>query len=137
MDVDRSIEPDVTGTETQSPLDHAKALARERFGSLVSGAAERINERAGAVREVGRDLRDRGQPTVAALADKAATQMERAAEYMRTADGARIAADLKELARKQPAAVAAAGFLIGLAAARIIKAAAGRDHGMSDTETPF
>jgi hypothetical protein len=109
-------------------VDQAKSTfrdARDRAGSAFSEnrfkAADRIGGISSAFRRTGEQLRGEDQGRVADVTDSVARQIDRVADYLRTADGRTMTRDLEGLARRQPAAVFAGAFALGVLAARFLK----------------
>ncbi len=76
-------------------------------------------------------FRDQGQDTTARLVALAAERLNAVSTYLTQADGDRIIHDIETVARTQPMVTAAAGFILGLAAARVLKAGAVARYRMS------
>jgi hypothetical protein len=109
-------------------VDHSKNTLRQAkdraTASLAEGrreTADQIGELAGAVHRASEHLRSEDQSRAADLAESAASQADRVADYLRDADLRKIGRDLEALARRQPVAVYGAAFAIGLFAARFLK----------------
>ena len=110
-------------------VDKAKSTfrqARERAGSSFTDsrrqAADQVGGIATALHSAGEHLRNEQQERIAGLADSFADQVDRAANYLRDADLQRLARDVEDLARRQPALVFGAAFAVGLLGARFLKA---------------
>jgi hypothetical protein len=115
-------------------VDQAKSTfrdARDRAGSAFSEnrfkAADRIGGIGSAFRRTGEQLRGEDQGRVADVTDSVARQIDRVADYLRTADGRTMTRDLEGLARRQPAAVFAGAFALGVLAARFLKSSSPDD----------
>jgi hypothetical protein len=87
-------------------------------------ASELLTELAGSVRRVGEPEPDEAPVPLSEYAIRAADQLERFAEDLRERDVAELADEVRGLARRRPAAFAAAGFAAGLLAARFMKSTA-------------
>ena len=120
-------------------MDHVKDQAQEQAGVLAGRAkgliVGQIDERSTqigqtltgnsqTIREIGDQLRERGETPAARLADTAADKLEQFGYYLTETDGERLVADLENLARRQPLLTLAAGLTLGLLAARLLKASA-------------
>ena len=77
-------------------------------------------------RRVAEDLRGQGDEETARLTEAAADRAERLSGYLRDSDGDRFLRDIEGFARRRPMVAATAGFLVGLAASRFVKASAER-----------
>ena len=99
-----------------------------------------VGEQMGAVgdvmHEASRELRDRGNPVPAAIADQVADQADRFGRYLRESSGEKIMKDVQDLAREQPWTVAALAFAAGLAVARLLKASGRRGYTSASGATP-
>ncbi len=109
-------------------VDQAKSTfrdARDKATSSLSDsrrqAAEQIGGIASAFHSAGDHLREEQQERIAGLADSLAGQVEQVASYLREADVQRIARDVENLARRQPALVFGAAFALGILGARFLK----------------
>lgn len=122
-----------------STIDQVKDQAQEQAGvlagrakGLVIGQIDQRSTQVGnsaidhaqSIREIGDQLRTKGQAPAADLADTIATKLEQAGFYLSESDGERIVADMEALARRQPLLTLAAGVAAGVLAARILKAGA-------------
>jgi hypothetical protein len=95
-----------------------------------------LQEVAGAIKTAGENLRDQ-QPQVSGMADTAARQVERAADYIQRHEPREVLDEAQAVARRQPALVLAGGLAIGLALGRLLRTASSatgnRRYGMTDT----
>lgn len=125
--------------EARGAAQQVAADAREAGRSLAEGtrrravteidrrsamAADQAKGAADDVRSVASHLREEDRDTAAGLAEDLAAQMERAGEYLRETSPEQIMADARDFARRQPMAVAVGAAVIGIAAGRVVKAAA-------------
>ena len=136
-----------TGTKTPS-LDtyeepHPLAEAGERAGESVGQLAERatdlgftqadrgkeqaaqgISQVAQSLRRVSSEMEGQ-QPAIADAGRTAAEQADRLATYLQQTDAREIVRTVEDAARRQPIIFMGGAFLLGLAAARFLKAAGG------------
>lgn len=127
------------GQKAQETAQDLSLQAREQVRGASGEAAERMREqvdqqstKAGesvvafsdATRRVGEQLRGEGKDAPARMAELAAERMERLGGYLRDRSGDEILRDVEDFGRRQPAALAAGGLLVGLVAARFLKASA-------------
>jgi hypothetical protein len=98
----------------------ARALAEGDRRSTEAG--ERVAVAAGDVRGVAEHLRGNGREGPARLADEAAERIDRFADYLRHADTSTMLADIRDIGRRQPAALVAGAAVVGIVAGRLIKA---------------
>ena len=87
-------------------------------------AAEGIDKVAQTVRRFSTDLQT-DQPQIANAALTAADQADKVAQYLRQTDARQIIGNVEDVARRQPLIFLGGAFLLGVAASRFIKAAAG------------
>jgi hypothetical protein len=137
-----------TGTTTTPANDtyeepHPLAEAGERAGESVGQLAERatdlgftqadrgkdqaaqgISQVAQSIRRVSSEMEGQ-QPTIASAGRTAAEQADRLATYLQQTDAREIVHTVEDAARRQPIIFMGGAFLLGLAAARFLKAAGG------------
>jgi hypothetical protein len=100
----------------------AQDMVREQMDQRSTQAGEKVSGTAGDLRSVGEELRKQGKDGPAKLADKAAERTEQIGSYLRESDSNKLLADVEDLGRRQPLAVLAGGLVVGIAAARFLKA---------------
>lgn len=88
-----------------------------QVGNVVGGHVENL-------RDMSSSLRNQGQDATARLVDMAADRLNSVSTYLTQTDGDRIVHDIETVARTQPMITAAAGLILGLTAARVLKAGA-------------
>ena len=108
--------------KAQEAVGKASGTLREQLDQRSSQAGERVGATAEDLRSVGEELRKQGKETPARYADKAAERTERVGSYLRESSGDRMLEDIEDFGRRQPLAVLAGGLVVGLAAARFLKA---------------
>jgi hypothetical protein len=120
--------------------EHPLAQAGRQVGDMATDAAQRgtnlgiqradqgreraadgLNQLAGTIRRVSGDL-ETDQPTIANVASAAADQTEKIARYLRETDARQLINAVEDLARRQPLIFLGGAFLLGVAAARLLKA---------------
>jgi hypothetical protein len=110
--------------------DQARGRARDQVDQRSTQAGEQLGSVAGDARTVGEELRKQGKEQPAKLAEQAADRVEQVGSYLRDSDADTILRDVEDFGRRQPLAVAAGGFVIGLLASRFLKASSSdRYHG--------
>jgi hypothetical protein len=129
-------------TGQQDPLSEAGQRAGETASHLAERAAdlgftqaergkeqaaEGINQVAESIRRVGMDM-EGSQPQIANVAQTAADQAERLANYLRDTDARELLDTVENAARRQPLIFLGGAFVLGLAASRFIKAAGGQSN---------
>ena len=100
----------------------AQDMLREQVDQRSTQAGEKVSGTAGDLRSVGEELRNQGKETPARLADQAAERTEQLGSYLSESDAERLLSDLEEFGRRRPWAVLAGGVIVGMAAARFLKA---------------
>ena len=102
--------------------DKAQSTAREQVDQRSTQAGEQVSSVAGELRSVSAHLASRDSTTGAKVADQAAEHAERAGSYLTESSADRILGDIEDLGRRQPLLALAGGVVLGLAAARFLKA---------------
>jgi hypothetical protein len=111
----------------------AKEKARDAAGKAQKGLRQQVDDRttqageqvagtAQDLRSVGEELRKQGKETPAKLADRAAEQTERVGSYLKESGPDELLSGVEELGRQRPWAVLTGGVVLGVAAARFLKA---------------
>jgi hypothetical protein len=111
--------------KAQQAAGQAQEKLREQIDQRSTQAGEKIGGTAQDLRSVGEELRNQGKETPAKLADQGAERIERMGAYLRESDGDSLLADVEDFGRRQPLAVLAGGLVVGMAAARFLKASSG------------
>lgn len=114
--------------QAQQAAVQAKGALRSQVDQRSTDAGQRVGTFASDVRSVGDQLREQGKDQPAKLADQAADRAERLSSYLTQSDADRILDDVENFGRRQPWAVVAGGALLGLAAARFLKASSTRRY---------
>jgi hypothetical protein len=108
--------------KAQDAMGKAQSSMREQLSSRSTEAGEKVAGTAEDLRSVGEELRSQGKDTPAKLADKAAERTEQVGSYLRESDADKLLSDVEDFGRRQPLAVLAGGLVVGVAAARFLKA---------------
>jgi ElaB/YqjD/DUF883 family membrane-anchored ribosome-binding protein len=114
--------------KAQQAAGQAKNRLREQIDQRSSQAAEQINSQASDLRAVSDSLREQGKQGPADAAAKLADYGERVGGYLRDRDSDSILHDAEEFGRRRPWAVVAGGAVLGMAAARFLKASSSRRY---------
>ena len=127
----RGVETDVPrpatagqGEEGEGLLDMVRGRAITELNARKDGMSRTLDTVARTVRRVGEPLRDLPYEAPARYADGAASGLERFAEGLRERDVSELPDEMRALARRQPGAFVAAGFAVGVLAARFMKSTA-------------
>lgn len=113
----------------------ARGRLREQVDQRSTQVGEQVGSGAGDARSVAMELRKQGRETPARYVEQAADRAERLGGYLRDSDGERILRDVEEFARRNTWAVALGGLVLGVAAARMLKASSA-DRYRSSLEQP-
>ena len=106
-------------------------MVRKQVDQRTSDLGAQVTSTSEDLRHIGEKLRDEDQDTPAQLADKAAEQAKRVGRYLNDADADTLIADVEDLGRRQPMLVLAGGVVLGIAAARFLKASSSRRYEQS------
>ena len=99
----------------------AQELAKTQADEQKDKVAQALASAARALRESSGTLEQQGQPALGEAARVGADKMQELSGYLRETDAAEIAGRLRDTARQRPLLTAGVGFLVTLAAARVIK----------------
>jgi len=102
--------------------EQAEGMVKDQVDQRSTEAGERISGTASDLRSVGEELRNQGKETPAKLADQAADRTERIGSYLSDSSADKLLSDVEDFGRRQPLAVLAGGVVVGMAAARFLKA---------------
>ena len=114
--------------KAQEAAGQARSRLTEQVDERSNQAAERINATSADLRSVGQELRRQGKDSPARLADQAAERVERVGGYLAQSDPDRMLRDIEDFGRRQPLAVLAGGVVLGIVAARFLKASSTRRY---------
>ena len=95
---------------------------RQQMDDRTTTAGQELTGLADVARKVASSLREEGKEPHAKAADTVAEKVEVVGIYLKDADSHRMLRDLEDFGRRQPAALAACGVVVGLLAARFLKA---------------
>jgi hypothetical protein len=99
----------------------AQQQVETRVDTGLDRAGDMLDQLAGAVRRTSNEMRDQ-QPQIANIGETAASQAERAARYLRETDMQGVIRQADRFAREQPAVFLGGAVMLGLLAARFLKA---------------
>jgi hypothetical protein len=103
----------------------AQENVRRQIDERSTQAGERVGGTAEDLRSVGEELRKQGKDGPAKLADRAAEQTEKVGSYLQEKNSDDLLHDLEDFGRQRPWAMLAGGMVLGIAAARFLKASSG------------
>jgi hypothetical protein len=101
---------------------------RQQLNDRTTTAGEQVSGFAAVARKVATSLREDGNEPHAKAADTVAERVEQVGTYLQDADPDKMLRDLEDLGRRQPAALAAGGVVLGLLAARFLKASSAQRY---------
>src|SRR5215212_9023157 len=127
---------EVAQEKAQGAAQQARSRFRDQVDQRSTQAGERLSGTASDVRTVAEELRRQGKDTPARLAEQAAGQTDRVADYLKGASGERLLRDVEGFARGKPWAVAAGGLVLGFAASRFLKASSSRRYQAAQSSYP-
>lgn len=113
-------------SEPQSDRSFIETTIRDRSSAWGS----QIDSTADSLATIGKQLRMLGATPAADLAERVSGYAKDFATYLQSADLDTLLHDAETLARQQPFVVIGAGFIIGLAGARMLKVGSGRRYEM-------
>jgi len=116
-------------------VGQAQDRVRVEVDRRSTQAGDQLTATAEALRHTSQELRTKGNEPHAKVTEAAADRMDQVGDYLRGADADRILADVEDLARRQPMVVAAGGLMLGLVAARVLKASSDRRYEAYRTRT--
>jgi len=107
--------------KAQNVMDQTKDMLEEQLATRKQGAAGELVDVANALRQTSQQLDGN---SVAPYVAKAADQLERASNYVRTADLREMQRGVESFARREPLLFIGGAFALGMVAARFLKASA-------------
>jgi hypothetical protein len=122
--------------KAQAAAGQAQAKVREQLDQRSSQVAEQINSQASDLRSVSGALREQGKDGPAKAADRLAQYAEKVGGYLRDKDSAALLQDAEDFGRRQPAAVAAGGLVLGFLASRFLKASSSQRYSSRSAGQP-
>jgi hypothetical protein len=111
-------------TKVQEVKKRARGIVIEQIDRRTTEAGKTLQTHVDNLHSMGSSLRGQGLDSTAKAVDYAADRIGDVSTYLTRTDGDRIIHDLETLARDHAAVTGAVGLLLGLAAARLLKASA-------------
>ena len=108
--------------KAQEAAGKAQDVLHEQIDQRSTQAGEKVSGTAQDLRSVGEELRKQGKDGPAKLAERGAERVERVGSYLSESDSDTLLSDVEDFGRRQPLAVLAGGLVVGMAAARFLKA---------------
>jgi ElaB/YqjD/DUF883 family membrane-anchored ribosome-binding protein len=109
--------------------EQGSARLRDQFERRSSEAGSQVRSLAEALRRSGNDLSNDGNAQAAQLTGQAADRIERLGTYLEQKSGDELMRDVEGFARRRPWMLAGLGVLVGVAAARFMKASSEQRYG--------
>ena len=106
----------------------AQELARTQVDDRSSQAGEQVASMASDLRSVSEQLRGQENEKAADLAERVAGKAEDVGGYLTESDAEKILSDIEDLGRRQPWLALAGGVVLGIAAARFLKASSSQRY---------
>jgi hypothetical protein len=115
--------------EAKNKVQELASQAQEKAGDQVQRGVDRGKNRAadalGAVAQSlllsGQNLREQNRSTIGDLAERAASRVERLADYVQNTDAREMANRVESFARREPGLFLGGAFALGLLGARFLK----------------
>jgi hypothetical protein len=109
-------------------MDQVKTRARgvivDQIDRRTTDAGTMLQSHVSNLRQMGETMRSQGLGATAGVVDYAANRLEVVSTYLTETDGDRMIHDVEIVAREHAMVTGALGFLVGLTAARLLKASA-------------
>lgn len=142
MEEARSQGAEVVGTARETAQEHAgqavetgRGMLRSQVETRSAQAGEQAQSVAETLRQTASQLRasgDQQKERYAQIADRSAQRLDSAGRYLTESDADELLGKLEDGARRQPWLVVGAGLLLGIAAARFLKASSSERYYRSD-----
>jgi superfamily I DNA/RNA helicase len=119
---------------TESALRQAREVGGDLLKEQKNYLAQKVDHYAQALRSAGERLRHEQDPLLAEPAQRVAEQLGSLANYLRQKEAADFLLDLETFTRRRPEIVLGALFVLGLGAARFLKASRSRARPPSSSD---
>jgi hypothetical protein len=114
--------------KVQEVAGQARGQLRSQVDQRSTQAGEQVSTTAHDIRTVADELRKQDKQGPARIAGQAADRVERVGSYLVEADADRLLVDVESFGRRQPLAIAFAGFAAGFLASRFLKASSSQRY---------
>ena len=98
----------------------------EQLDRRSTDMGSQLRSTAASMRRASQESRQQGNATPAQLTDRVADTVDRLGGYLEQTSGHQIVHDVEGYARRNPAAIAGVGLLVGFVAARMLRASSGQ-----------
>lgn len=112
----------------------ATETAKQQADTQLQKVSEGLERVAQTLHQSGTELRQSEQAMLANYVDNAATQVERASDYLRASSVTQIIDDVQSYARREPVVAIGVAVGLGFLAARLLKASVGGGSGSSSAQ---
>jgi uncharacterized protein YgbK (DUF1537 family) len=119
--------------------DKGRGALRRQVDERSTMAGRQATSVAATLRQTASRMRQEGDPQkarMASVADQGAERLDRVGGYLTDADADELLGRVEDIARQQPLLIAGAGLLVGIAAARVLKASSTDRYYRSRTAAP-
>jgi hypothetical protein len=113
----------------------ASDRARTQVDQRSTELGHRVTSTADDMRTISQQLREQGKDQPAKLTEQAAGKVERMGSWLRDNDSDRLLSDVEDLGRRQPWAFTLGGLVLGIAAARVLKASSTHRYERRQSQT--
>lgn len=122
---------DVAQAQVGQVAEKGRGAVRSQVDQRSTQAGGQARMLADTLRQTASQLRmdgDQQKARYAGIADQGADRLERVGGYLTNADADQILGKVEDVARRQPWLIAGAGILVGIAAARVMKASSSQRY---------
>jgi ElaB/YqjD/DUF883 family membrane-anchored ribosome-binding protein len=109
--------------------EQGSARLRDQFDQRSAEAGSQVRALADALRRSVDELSNEGSSGASQLTRQAADRIEQVGTYLEETRGEELMRDVESFARRRPWMIVGLGVLVGVAAARFVKASSERRHG--------
>lgn len=114
-----------TQAQAEQAVEKGRGVLRTQVDSRSTQAGQQAQSVAEALRQTATQLRGSGdeqKARYAGIADQGADRLDRMGGYLAETEAEELLSNVEDVARRQPWLMAGAGFFLGIAAARFLKA---------------
>jgi hypothetical protein len=111
-------------TNVEQVKTRARGFVIDQIDKRTTDAGAKLGEHVSNLQNMGDTLRGQGLDATANMVDYAAGRLYGVSNYLTNTDGDRMIHDLESLAREHTLVTGVVGLLVGLTAARVLKASA-------------
>jgi ElaB/YqjD/DUF883 family membrane-anchored ribosome-binding protein len=108
--------------------EQGSARLRDQFDQRSAQAGSQVRSLADALRRSGDELSNEGSSGASEMTRQAADRIEQVGSYLEQKRGEELMRDIESFAQRRPWMIAGLGMLVGVVAARFVKASSERRH---------